>query len=61
MRTELGVTITTVAGELGQRVSIISRLERGHIRNDTLAADYRQWLIGQAKLQSLTLRNSMPS
>jgi transposase len=31
MRTEPGVTITTVARELGQWVSIISRLERGHI------------------------------
>ena len=28
MRTELGLTITAVAGELGQWVSIISRLER---------------------------------
>jgi transcriptional regulator with XRE-family HTH domain len=47
MRTELGITITTVAGELGQWVSIISRLERGHIRNDDLAATYRQWLTEQ--------------
>lgn len=43
-RTELGMTIATVAGELGQWVSIISRLERGQIRNDDLAANYRQWL-----------------
>ena len=47
MRTELGLTITTVAGELGQWVSIISRLERGHIRNDSLASQYRQWLSEQ--------------
>ena len=49
MRTELGMTITTVARELGQWVSIISRLERGHIRNDELAESYRQWLTGQHK------------
>jgi transcriptional regulator with XRE-family HTH domain len=48
MRNELGMTITTVAGELGQWVSIISRLERGYIRNDELAANYRQWLKEQA-------------
>jgi len=47
-RTELGMTIATVAGELGQWVSIISRLERGHIRNDDLAATYRQWLTNRA-------------
>jgi hypothetical protein len=47
IRTELGITITAVAGELGQWVSIISRLERGHIRNDDLAATYRQWLTEQ--------------
>jgi hypothetical protein len=47
MRTDLGLTITTVAGELGQWVSIISRLERGLLRNDTLATSYRQWLTGQ--------------
>lgn len=47
MRIELGVTITTVARELGQWVSIISRLERGHIRNDDLAGTYRQWLTEQ--------------
>lgn len=47
-RTELGVTTTTVASELGQWVSIISRLERGHIRNDDLAVTYRQWLTERA-------------
>jgi hypothetical protein len=47
MRTELGLTITTVAGELGQWVSIISRMERGLLRNDTLATRYRQWLTEQ--------------
>lgn len=54
MRTELGLTITTVAGELGQWVSIISRLERGRIRNDELAATYRQWLTDQAEAQRPT-------
>ena len=47
-RSAIGMTITTVAGELGQWVSIISRLERGHIRNDKLAATYRRWLTEQS-------------
>lgn len=47
IRTELGITITPVAGELGQWVSLISRLERGHTRNDDLATTCRQWLIEQ--------------
>ncbi|WP_144670793.1 IS110 family transposase [Arthrobacter sp. U41] len=45
MRTKLSVTITTAARELGQWPSILSRLERGLIRNDELAAMYRQWLM----------------
>jgi len=49
IRAELGLTITTVAGELGQWVSTISRLERGRIRNDDLAATYRQWLTEQGQ------------
>lgn len=53
MRTDTGITITTVARELGQWVSIISRLERGHIRNDQLAATYRQWLTKQTRLEHL--------
>lgn len=44
-RTALGCTITTAARELGHWPSIISRLERGLIRNDLLASTYRQWLI----------------
>ncbi len=36
-RTRLGLTITTVARELGQWPSKISLLERGLLRNDTLA------------------------
>ncbi|WP_284987859.1 hypothetical protein [Arthrobacter sp. fls2-241-R2A-172] len=53
-RTDLGMTLTTVAGELGQWVSIISRLERGHIRNDALAGAYRKWLIDQAEMPRRT-------
>jgi len=47
MRTTLGCTITTAARELGQWPSKISLLERGLLRNDNLAATYRQWLIHQ--------------
>jgi transcriptional regulator with XRE-family HTH domain len=54
MRTELGMTITTVAGELGQWVSIISRLERGQIRKDDLAATYRQWLLEKSSAARTT-------
>lgn len=43
-RTTLGVTISTAARELGQWPSKISLLERGLLRNDALAANYRQWL-----------------
>lgn len=53
-RTALGMTITTLAGELGQWISIISRLERGRIRNDNLAATYRQWLTDQLKGEAPT-------
>ncbi|HCB58314.1 MAG TPA: transposase [Arthrobacter bacterium] len=45
--TTLGCTITTAARELGQWPSKISLLERGLLRNDALAATYRQWLIHQ--------------
>lgn len=44
LRTTLGYTITAAALELGQWPSKISLLERGLIRNDILAANYRQWL-----------------
>jgi hypothetical protein len=46
MRTTLA--ITTAARELGQWPSKISLLERGLLRNDTLASDYRQWLTEQS-------------
>jgi transposase len=59
-RTELEVTITTVARELGQWVSIISRLERGLLRNDTLAADYRQWLTEQEAKSGLMSKLGIP-
>jgi transposase len=47
MRAALGCTITTAARELGQWPSKISLLERGLLRNDDLAATYRQWLTEQ--------------
>jgi transposase len=47
MRTTLGCTITTAARELGQWPSKNSLLERGLLRNDTLATHYRQWLTEQ--------------
>lgn len=47
LRTTLGCTITTAARDLGQWPSKISLLERGAIRNDALATNYRQWLTKQ--------------
>lgn len=46
-RNEMGVTLANAAGALGQWPSVISRLERGLIRNDYLATTYRQWLTEQ--------------
>ncbi|WP_427134341.1 transposase [Pseudarthrobacter sp. S9] len=43
-RNDLGLTLASVAGHLGQWPSVISRLQRGVIRNDDLATSYRQWL-----------------
>jgi len=47
-RNKLGFTIHAAASHLSQWPSVISRLERGLIRNDALAATYRQWLADQA-------------
>ena len=52
MRTTLGHTITTAARELGQWPSKISSLERGLVRNDALATNYRQWLPTQTPVDS---------
>lgn len=52
-RTTLGCTITTAARELGQWPSRISLLERGLLRNDTLATHYRQWLTEQTVQNSI--------
>jgi transposase len=38
------LTLAIVATHLGVPIITVSRLERGHQRNDTLAANYRQWL-----------------
>ena len=38
------LTLATVAHHFGVPIITVSRLERGHQRNDTLAANYRQWL-----------------
>ena len=38
------ITLATVATHFGVPVITVSRLERGHQRNDTLANNYRQWL-----------------
>lgn len=45
--TRLGLTITAAASELAQWPSKISLLERGLLRNHTLAANYLQWLTEQ--------------
>ncbi|MHA7274488.1 hypothetical protein ACX80Z_13755 [Arthrobacter sp. TMT4-20] len=47
-RRHLGFTINAAAGHLSQWPSVISRLERGLIHNDTLSTNYRQWLQAQA-------------
>ena len=38
------LTLATVADYFGVPLITVSRLERGHHRNDTLAHNYRQWL-----------------
>jgi hypothetical protein len=38
------ITLTNVATLFGVPLITVSRLERGHQRNDTLANNYRQWL-----------------
>jgi transposase len=38
------LTLATVANHFGVPIITVSRLERGHQRNDTLANHYRQWL-----------------
>jgi transposase len=38
------ITVTAVAEHFGIGSITISRLERGHHRNDTLATAYRHWL-----------------
>lgn len=47
-RKSLGLNINAVAGELSQWPSVISRLERGILRNDDLATSYRKWLEEQS-------------
>jgi hypothetical protein len=37
------ITLTAPAAHLGVRPTVISRLERGRQRNDTIATNYRQW------------------
>ncbi|MEI2276918.1 IS110 family transposase [Paenarthrobacter ilicis] len=43
----LGLTLNAAAHSIGQWPSILSRFERGVIRNDTLATTYRDWLSTQ--------------
>jgi len=43
----LGLTLASAAGQLGQWPSVISRPERGLIRNDNLAMTCPQWLTEQ--------------
>ena len=38
------LSLATVAQHFGVPIITVSRLERGHQRNDTLANNYRQWL-----------------
>lgn len=39
------ITLTAVAQQFGLWPTTISRLERGHQRDDTLAQHYRDWLL----------------
>ena len=39
------ITLTTVAEHFGIWPTTVSRLERGHQRNDALAQHYRDWLL----------------
>lgn len=48
-RLGLGLTLSAAAHSIGQWPSILSRLERGVLRNDMLAATYRDWLSTQAR------------
>lgn len=59
-RTTLGLTITTAASELAQWPSKISLLERGLLRNDTLATNYRQWLTDQTGKRDSPDREAIP-
>jgi hypothetical protein len=54
-RTTLGITITTAARERGNWPSKISLLERGLLRNDNLAKNYRQWLTQQSMQVAVVL------
>ena len=38
------ITLATVATHLGVPIITVSRLERGHQRNEALASHYRRWL-----------------
>ena len=50
LRKQLGLTLQSVSEQLNQWPSIISRIERGQSRNDSLASDYRRWLKNQLEL-----------
>ena len=43
-RLATNLTLAAVAQHFGVPIITVSRLERGHQRNDTLANNYRQWL-----------------
>jgi transposase len=38
------ITLAVVANHFGVPIITVSRLERGHQRNDDLATNYRRWL-----------------
>ncbi|WP_422759298.1 IS110 family transposase [Paenarthrobacter sp. C1] len=60
LRNTLGCTITTAASELGQWPSKISLLERGLLRNDMLATNYRQWLTDQTDKRDRPDKEAIP-
>jgi transposase len=53
LRRQLGLTLQNAAEHLNQWPSYLSRLERGHSRNDVLIGEYRRWLTEQERLATV--------
>jgi Transposase IS116/IS110/IS902 family len=53
------LTLATVADHFGVPIITVSRLERGHQRNDTHANNYRQWLTAACRLTRIGASRSI--